>query len=162
MNQQELTEVFRKLGAPDPEGWARSQINEGISQLAAFLILRKAWSLIVDEDDASWIEAEIKYADAKPDEPYAGIGHALKRLRALGVDNQDITDIVRGKQASLLFSFLYHFCEGGDAQADALGVGWQLIEVDQDRRPVSLLTCLHEYVLSTDPTGREMRPRQRT
>jgi hypothetical protein len=30
MNEQELAELFRKLGAPMPEGWAGSQIREGI------------------------------------------------------------------------------------------------------------------------------------
>ena len=32
----ELTRIFQKLGAPDPEGWARSQIQEGIPQLARY------------------------------------------------------------------------------------------------------------------------------
>ena len=56
LNQEELTAVFRKLGARDPESWAGSQIREGINQLARFVFLRKAWSLIVKEDDASWID----------------------------------------------------------------------------------------------------------
>jgi len=33
MNQDELAEPFRNLGAPDPEGWARSQAAEWIPQL---------------------------------------------------------------------------------------------------------------------------------
>ena len=32
MNEAELTELFRKLGAAEPEAWAHSQIN-GILQL---------------------------------------------------------------------------------------------------------------------------------
>jgi hypothetical protein len=78
MDQEELTAVFRKLGARNPEGWARSQILEGINQLARFLFLRQAWRLIVSEDDARWIESAIKQAEAKPQEPYAGVGLALK------------------------------------------------------------------------------------
>ena len=46
MDQKELTEIFRKLGAEDPEDWARSQIREGIPQLARFLFLREAWRSI--------------------------------------------------------------------------------------------------------------------
>jgi hypothetical protein len=34
MNEQQLTELFRKLGAQNPEGCAHSQIREGIPQLA--------------------------------------------------------------------------------------------------------------------------------
>jgi len=42
MNQEQLTALFQKLGARHPEGWARSQIKEGIPQLARFLFLRQA------------------------------------------------------------------------------------------------------------------------
>ncbi len=42
MNEMELTELFARLGARDPEKWARSQIKEGIPQLARFLFLRQA------------------------------------------------------------------------------------------------------------------------
>jgi hypothetical protein len=41
MNQDELTALFKKVGARKPEGWARSQIEEGIPQLARFLFLRQ-------------------------------------------------------------------------------------------------------------------------
>jgi hypothetical protein len=39
---QELTELFARLGAPRPESWARSQLEEGIPQLARFVFLRQA------------------------------------------------------------------------------------------------------------------------
>ena len=42
MNERELTELFRKLGARDPSAWARSQTSEKIPQLARFLFLRQA------------------------------------------------------------------------------------------------------------------------
>ena len=38
----ELTRLFARLGAPDPQGWASSQPNEGILQLARYLFLRQA------------------------------------------------------------------------------------------------------------------------
>jgi hypothetical protein len=122
LNQEELTAVFRKLGARDPESWAGSQIREGINQLARFVFLRKAWSLIVKEDDASWIDGNIKYAEAKQQEPYAGVGLALKTLRSLGAGDQEITDIVRGMQAELLFGFCSLLDEGGDPELDHLDV----------------------------------------
>jgi hypothetical protein len=43
MNQKDLAATFRKLGARDPEGWADSQVEEGIPQLARYLFLRQAW-----------------------------------------------------------------------------------------------------------------------
>jgi hypothetical protein len=39
-----LRDRFSELGADEPESWARSEIVEGIPQLARFLILRKLWA----------------------------------------------------------------------------------------------------------------------
>ena len=160
LNQEELTAVFRRLGARDPEGWARSQIVEGINQLARFLFLRQAWGLVVDESDAGWIERHIKRAEAKPREPYAGVGLALKALRARGAEGDEILDLVRGVQAELLFNLCYLLDEGGDLEAEAFGVEWGLVEIDQEGRPREHIGGLHESVLDTDPTGREMRTRK--
>ena len=56
MNEiEQLTELFRKLGADDPEGWAGSQVREGFPQLARFLFLRQAWRKIVGKHDETWI-----------------------------------------------------------------------------------------------------------
>jgi hypothetical protein len=159
LNQEELTAVFRKLGARDPESWARSQILEGINQLARFLFLRQAWRLVVSEGDPGWIESGIKHAEAKPQDPYAGVGLALKTLRSLGAGDREITDIVRGMQAELLFQLCYLLDEGGDLESEVLGVQWGLLQIAPDGRPLEPIGELHESVLNTDPTGREMRPR---
>jgi hypothetical protein len=106
-NVDELTALFEKLGASEPGSWARSQLSEGINQLQRFLFLRQAWSLILREDDTDWIHGEIARAQRRPDEPYAGIGHALRRCVEKGASAQDLTDIVRGKQAELLHYFCY-------------------------------------------------------
>ena len=38
MNEHELAELFRKLGAPNPLGWARSQAQENLPQLASISV----------------------------------------------------------------------------------------------------------------------------
>jgi hypothetical protein len=38
-------------------------------------------------------------------------------------------------------------------------VNWELFEVDSTGKPLHPVDGLHESVLDTDPTGREMRPR---
>lgn len=38
-----LTDVFRQHGARDPESWARSQLGEGIPQLAIFCFTKALW-----------------------------------------------------------------------------------------------------------------------
>lgn len=41
-------------------------------------------------------------------------------------------------------------------------VNWGLFVLDDDDQPIAHLSGLHELVLSTDPTGREGRPLQRS
>jgi hypothetical protein len=160
MNQAELTALFHKLGARDPEGWAASQVEEGFPQLARFLFLRQAWRAIVDEDDPSWIDREIGRAEARPSEPYAGVGHALRKLRARGATDEELTDVVRGMQAELLFQFCYLLEDPGDVEPEVAGVTWSLLQVDNEGHVLDSIHGLHESVLDTDPTGREMRPRK--
>jgi hypothetical protein len=74
-----LAEQFRALGAPDPEGWARSQVLEGIPQYGRFVFLRQAWRSVIDDGDTSWIDYHIQEAERRPRDPGSGIGPALKR-----------------------------------------------------------------------------------
>lgn len=159
MNSPELKEVFRKLGARDPDDWARSQIDEGIPQLARFLFLRQAWRLVVDENDTTWIAQKAADAEGLRRGPFAGIGHALKRLRALGAVDEDIVDLVRGMQAELLFRLCYLLEDPGNVEPEVRNVRWSLFQVDEQLKPLEPIRGLHESVLGTDPTGREMPPR---
>ena len=101
MTVEKLTALFRKLGAPDPEGWARSQLDEGIDQLARFVFLRAAWKQVVPPDNAGWIDAWIDSAKARPTDPGAGAGPALQRMLAAGADRRDIHEVVRVMQWEL-------------------------------------------------------------
>jgi hypothetical protein len=38
----QLTDLFRRLGARDPQDWAGSEVAEGLPQLERFLFLRQA------------------------------------------------------------------------------------------------------------------------
>ena len=155
---QSLTRRFAAVGASDPESWARSQLEEGIPQLARFLFLRQAWQQVVPEDDPSWISAEIEAAVDEPDAPLAGVGHALARLKAAGASDDDLTDLVRGMQAHLLSGLCYLLEDPGlDAEPEAADVSWALCQLTEEG--ALLINGLHESVLETDPTGREMRPR---
>jgi hypothetical protein len=155
----ELTKRFEALGAPDPAGWAASQVREGIPQLARYLFLRQGWRRIVPDEDASWIAADMAAAKRTPDAPFAGVGNALARLKAAGATDRDLTDLVRGKQAELLFSLCYLLEDPGIDEPEGQDVLWALVQVTEEGEVLGPIPGLHESVLETDPTGREMRPR---
>jgi hypothetical protein len=159
MDEKMLAAIFRKLGARDPEGWAKSQVEEGVPQLARFLFLRQAWRSVVAEDDPKWIDQAIARAASHPKEPYAGVGISLASLRKRGATDAEITDLVRGMQAELLFHFCYLLDDPGDVEPDVANVAWALVQTDEDGNVLNTVGGLHESVLETDPTGREMRPR---
>ncbi len=157
VDRHELTEIFTRLGARDPESLAGSETDEGIPQLARYLFLKGAWDGVVDPDDPSWIDRLIAQTPIDSAAPYAGTAHALRQLLAGGADRASINEVVRGMQAELMFSLCYllsdpAFVDGNDV------VSWALFELDAEGRPGREMSGLHESVLGTDPTGREMRP----
>ena len=158
-----LAAHFRKLGADDPEAWASSEINEDIPQFARFVFLKAAWSYVVPEENDAWISENIRHYKKESDAPYAGIGRALMRMQERGVSNADITELVRSMQVEFLFSICSLLA--GAVVPEFLDesmpdVHWRLVD-ETGREPCESPTidCLHESVLETDPTGREMRPR---
>lgn len=153
MNLEELTALFRKLGARDPEGWARSQYDEGIDQLARFVFLREAWKRVVPPDDSSWIDNVIANTKRRPSDPYSGVGQALERLLALGADRKDIHEVVRDAQFELLFSLCYLLGGPDELEPELADLSWQLVRIDEDGEIVGTIDSLHESVLETDPAG---------
>lgn len=155
MNEQELTALFRKLGAREPAAWARSQINENIPQLARFLFLRQAWKLVVNNNDSNWIR-EMRQID--PDKPGGDIGPAITRLLAAGGQEGDLTKIVRVMQWRLLSGLCQLLDDPGNIGSEAGDIAWRLFQVDEVDHPIAVIGGLAESVLETDPAGREMRP----
>ncbi|MSU59914.1 MAG: hypothetical protein EXS35_17395 [Pedosphaera sp.] len=159
---QELAAHFRALGAYDPDGWARSQVEEGIPQYARFVFLRQAWQSIIADGDAAWIDLHIGAAERQPRSPGASIGPALKRMLASGASREDIAEVVRVMQWSALEGMAYQLDDSGVVEYPSEKmprVNWALFEVDEAGQPLHSIDCLHESVLDTDPTGREMRPK---
>lgn len=157
---EDLTDLFKRLGARDPEGWAASQINEDIPQLTRFLFLRQAWRQIVSEEDKNWPRENATTPDASSNRPYDGMSHALASLLEKGATQEELIDLVRGAQASLLFQICYLLNDPMLEEPELEDFGWGLFQVDREGVPVRPIEALHESVLETDPTGREMRPRQ--
>jgi hypothetical protein len=152
-----LTDVFRRHGARDPEMWARTQLEEGIPQLAIFCFAKALWNGVISENDAQWIDREIECAKSQPRDPCAQSGPALEEMLAKGVSRQAITDLVRVFQYSVLFDAC-SLLDGAHV-VDLPIRNWTLHQVDEVGRPVAVIQGLHEVLLGLDPTGREMRPR---
>jgi hypothetical protein len=154
MDERELCELFRKLGAPDPEGWARSQVKEGIPQLARFLFLHKGWKLVVKHDDPSWISRARQISAG----PGGEIGPALERVLAAGGSPKDLTRIVRVMQWELLAGLCELLDDPDVLEPQVKEVAWGLFQLDENDRPTEAISCLIESVLELEPNGREMRP----
>jgi hypothetical protein len=160
----ELTELFRELGAPDPESWARSQFQEGIRQLARFSFLKAAWRGVVQEGDVDWIEQEVDRYQKDANGVAAGAGRALSRLLDSGASADNLTQLVRRMQWQTLF----HVCGTIDDCGHDYHNPWRPDEhwhlvLHEDLEKCQFTNAdvggLHESVLELDPTGREMRPR---
>jgi hypothetical protein len=155
MNVAELTSIFERLGAPDPAAWARSQVDEGIPQLARFLFLRQAWGLVVDEQDTGWVDRQRTVPESGPG---GAVGPALARLLDSGASRSDLTTLVRTMQWEVLFGLCYLLDDPGQLEPEVADMAWGLFQLNKDGEPASAINGLHESVLETDPTGREMRP----
>ncbi len=159
---KQWSDYFRTLGASDPGSLARSQVEEGIPQYARFVFLRQAWRNVVTDGDTTWIDSQIQQAEQRSRDPGAGIGPALTRLLAAGANRDDITELVRVMQWSVLADLAYQLSDPGVVEypSDKMPrVNWTLFEVDKDGEPLHPIDGLHESVLDTDPTNREMRPK---
>jgi hypothetical protein len=79
-----------------------------------------------------------------------------------GASRDDIAEVVRVMQWEVLAGLAYQLADPGvvDYPSDDLPpVNWGLFELDDDGEPLRPIDGLHESVLDTDPSGREMRPR---
>jgi hypothetical protein len=155
MNVQELSVLFRNLGARNPEVWAHSQLEEDIPQLARFLFLRQAWKLVISENNLEWI-SEMRQVD--PEKPGGDIGLAISRLLEGEGNENDITKIVRIMQWKVLSGLCQLLDDPGDIEKEAGEIAWRLFQVDENDHPIAIIGGLVESVLETEPTGREMRP----
>jgi hypothetical protein len=154
---EELTEVFRSYGADDPEELARSELEEGIPQLAIFSLAKALWSCVADEDDDRWIDQEVERAKDGPNDPCAQIGPALQEMLSKGVSRGAIVDLVRVMQYGAL-SHVVSVIDGSHVE-DVPIRSWKLYQTDDEGYPVAAIYGLRDMLPRLDPTGREMRPK---
>ncbi len=82
-------------------------------------------------------------------------------MLASGTAREDIAELVRVMQWYVLAGIAYQLADASIVEypSDKVRrVNWTLFEVDEEGQPLHPINALHESVLDTDPSGREMRP----
>ena len=157
MKERDLADLFRKLGARNPEVWARSQVKEGLPQLARFVFLRQAWKLVVAERDRSWLSER---ANDDQRGPGGAIGPALKRLLALGASEDDLTAVARVMQWRVLSGLCYLLDDPGDLESEVKDIAWRLFQVDENDQPIAAISGLTNRSWKPNPAARKCAPRE--
>ncbi|WP_405937040.1 hypothetical protein OG338_10395 [Streptomyces sp. NBC_00726] len=144
-----LVRLFDALGAEDPEGWAESEAEEGLPQLARFRFLRlvwqdiDAWSVTASE----WVAAYRRAGAA---------GGAVERAVRLGLTPEELGEIAREVARETAFALLQGLDdpERGDEPDEVAGrlPGWTLTELSACDEPTGrALGALHEDLNETEP-----------
>jgi hypothetical protein len=144
-----LTRLLELAGAADPAALADSEVAEGIPQLARYLF---------PDGATDWIDRAVRAAEDDPGSPGAGMGLVLNRLLAKGAAREDLSELARTAQWQLLHDICYLLSDPSIDEQELSHVGWALFEVSDAGEIGRCINGLHESVLETDPSGREMRP----
>lgn len=132
-----LLGALAQLGCDDPVGWARSEIEEDIPQLARYRFLRTLWPQLID----SWCTRITNLP-------------AARRAFEAGASHDDLTRLSRAVAYETVFGMLYHLADD-DQSADELP-SWALTEISPAGNATGrLLDGLYEDLLTLDPSGHE-------
>ncbi len=160
-SEEELVRLFASVGARSVSEWVKYVRDDPEPQLARYLFLQQAWERLISERESDWIEDSIARFRKDPSAPYSGLGAALERVLAAGATRNDLTEIARCLQAQALFNVCYLLDGRAHAHPGLESVNWSLFRVNEDGEPYGPpIAGLHESVLDTEPSGREMRPKE--
>jgi hypothetical protein len=144
---ERLSRIFQKLGVPSPESYARSEMEEGIPQLAIVYFLYRAFACFVEEGSDQWIK---RVTHMQPDDRCS---HALRRILRAGIDRNDLTDVVRFMQHSLLKDLIFLIDDNSSVNFDdpemrreLQAIHWRLFRVDEGGTPTAGMDAMHELL----------------
>jgi hypothetical protein len=158
-----LAAAFRKLGFSEEESRRKAeyQVSSERPELARMSFLKCAWAGVISEGNSEWIERRIESFRRDPNGEGSGAGRALELLLRIGANPNDLTDLVRAMQHETLSEVCCVIDNCGDTYNDPFNpkAHWHLVLSEVCPPEKNDVGGLHESVLETDPTGREMRPR---
>jgi hypothetical protein len=140
-----LVAAFRAAGCEDAEGWARSELEENIPQLARYLLCKTIWEHSIEP----WRE-EGALDDFSEARALIAAGADAETLRRLG-----------GKIAYETMTAIVNAIDQGEyvgpAHVPDDAPGWVIIETDgKSFEPTGRRAgFIHESILAADPTGTE-------
>ncbi|MFD8691114.1 hypothetical protein [Streptomyces sp. NPDC059651] len=146
-----LTGLFEALGADDAAGWADSEAEENIPQLARYRFLRMVW-----QDIDAWSAAAPDWVEAYRQEgPASG---AVERAVRLGLTPGELGEIAREVARETVFGVLYGLSDPMDGElppeTGAQLPGWCLTELSPEGKPTGrILDALHEDLYEVEPQG---------
>ncbi|MFL5733184.1 MAG: hypothetical protein ACJ78Q_08285 [Chloroflexia bacterium] len=79
---ERMITLMEALGAEDAEDWVRSEINEGIPQMATFILVHGLWKNIDSwrDDSDDYVPRMISDAQGDPTDTFADAGLAMQRM----------------------------------------------------------------------------------
>ncbi|GGT48048.1 hypothetical protein P6B95_19110 [Streptomyces atratus] len=146
-----LTGLFTALGADDAAGWADSEAEENIPQLARYRFLRMVW-----QDIDGWSTAAPDWVEAYRKDGLAG--GAVGRALALGLTPGDLGEIAREVAKETAFGLLYGLADPADGdlppEVEQQLPGWCLAELTPQGEPTGrILDALYEDLDEVEPQG---------
>ncbi len=129
---ESLRDRFRRLGATEPESWARSEVSEDIAQLGRFVFLNTLWRQIEEWRNPEAVTALLPDATRE----------VLEAART-----------VAGRVAfDVVLNVVQVLDDEEDVDASEPAPGWRLMELDPDGELTGRdLGALHESFLDVDP-----------
>ncbi|MFF3792628.1 hypothetical protein ACFYXW_21660 [Streptomyces sp. NPDC001981] len=146
-----LTGLFEALGADDARGWADSEAEENIPQLARYRFLRKVW-----QDIDAWSAAAPDWVEAYRKEGIAG--GAVERAVRLGLTHGELGEIAREVAKETAFGLLYSLADPTDGdlppEVEEQLPGWCVAELSPQGKPTGrILDALYEDLDELEPQG---------
>ena len=143
---EQLTEIFRALGATDADAWASSQIEEDIPQLALYLFLKLAVAPISQLDSMRALRDILRGVGSRE-----GL-EAVRRLATSPQATKDLLHIVRSVLCEYLTRMTFLLDDtagrrfsGWPFEQTLERVHWELFQTENGK-PVARLGGLHEVV----------------